>query len=127
MKNKTVAIEIKKGSETFTLFSQIYPTFFCPCLVFIQNGLLVFFLNAEATKEKIIESINKYSDMEQANNTTPIPNQTANASNNNVNNINANPTTTPPQAVSPVSAKAAAEKAQKEKELNDVNIYIYFC
>jgi len=110
MKSKSVAIEIKKGSNTFDLFSQIYPTFFCPCLVFIQNGRLVFFLNAEANKEKIIENISKYSDMEQANNNTSAPNQTSSA---------APSTTTPPQAASPMSPQAAAEKAQKEKELND--------
>jgi len=121
MKTKTVAIEIKKDSNTYNLFSQIFPTFFCPCLVFIQNGKIVFFLNHEADKEKVIESINKYSDMEQVDNNTPAPNQTGTAN-------NSNPTTTtPPQAASPVSQRAAAEKAQKEKELNEVNIiYQYY-
>ncbi|ORX47846.1 hypothetical protein BCR36DRAFT_371485 [Piromyces finnis] len=106
IKNKSIAIEIKKGSETFNLFSQVYPTFFCPCLIFIQNGRLVFFLNAEASKEKIIESINKYSDIEQA--------TTTNQTTENNSNSNTNPTTSSQQV-----ASSMAQNAQKEKELND--------
>jgi len=108
MKSKSVAIEMKKGSETYNLFSQIFPTFFCPCLVFIQNGRLIYFLNSEATKEKIIENINKYSDLEQAN-------PTVNDSNQNIQNSNAN-TTSSPNTTSPMQA---SEKTQKEKEINE--------
>ncbi|KAG4107664.1 hypothetical protein H8356DRAFT_1624006 [Neocallimastix lanati (nom. inval.)] len=111
MKSKSVAIEMKKGSETYNLFSQIFPTFFCPCLVFIQNGRLIYFLNSEATKEKVIENINKYSDLEQSNPTVSAPNE-----NNTTSNANAN-TASSPQTSG--SMQVAAEKAQKEKELND--------
>jgi len=117
MKSKSVAIEMKKGSETYNLFSQIFPTFFCPCLVFIQNGRLIYFLNSEATKEKVIENINKYSDLEQSNPTVSAPNE-----NNTTSNANAN-TASSPQTSG--SMQVAAEKAQKEKELNDVIIYLY--
>jgi len=126
MKNKTVAIEIKKGSETFNLFSQIYPTFFCPCLVFIQNGRLVFFLNAEASKEKVIESIEKYSDMEQAN-STPNLNNNANVNTNANTNTSANPSSNPSlnssSATSPVAQPNLTEKdkinEEKKKERNE--------
>jgi len=118
MKNKSVAIEMKKGSETFNLFSQIFPTFFCPCLVFIQNGRLVFFLNAEANKEKIMENIEKYSNMEEANVTpsSPPPQQQQQQQTSNTSNPNINTNIT---ASNPLSPKAEAEKAQKEKEIND--------
>jgi len=107
MKSKSVAIEMKKGSETYNLFSQIYPTIFCPCLVFIQNGRLVFFLNSKATKDKIIENIKKYSDLEPSN---PVI-----ASNENVNtNVNTND----------IEMKETVEENQKEKEINDVIIII---
>jgi len=111
MKTKSVAIEMKKGSETFNLFSQIYPTFFCPCLVFIQNGRLIYFLNAEATKEKVIENINKYSDMEQVNQNVGAPTQS-------VQNENVNTNTNAANNTSPKSP-SQAEKIQKEKELNN--------
>jgi len=102
MKSKSVAIEMKKGSETYNLFSQIFPTFFCPCLVFIQNGRLIYFLNSEATKEKVIENINKYSDLEQSN-PTVVPNENTNTNANTINN----------------EMKESVEEIQKEKELND--------
>eukprot|EP00833_Pecoramyces_ruminatium_P002681 jgi/Orpsp1_1/1176713/evm.model.c7180000058704.1 len=108
MKSKSVAIEMKKGSETYNLFSQIFPTFFCPCLVFIQNGRLIYFLNSEATKEKIIENINKYSDLEQVNPATNVPNQNEQ----NTQNANTNSATSP-QTTSPI------QTSQKEKEINE--------
>ncbi|ORX85712.1 hypothetical protein BCR32DRAFT_265461 [Anaeromyces robustus] len=118
MKTKSVAIEMKKGSETFILFSQIYPTFFCPCLVFIQNGRLVYFLNVEANKEKIIENINKYSDMEQVNQNIGVPTQNQNVNTNTNINTNTNTSNINNNITSPKSS-SQAEKIQKEKELNN--------
>jgi len=116
MKNNSVAIQIKKGSETFVLFSQIFPTFFCPCLVFIQNGLLVYFLNSEATKEKVIENINKFSNMEQANANNAAPtNQTS--SNQASPATNQNSTNPPKKPVSPKpTANVQKEDAEQEKK-----------
>jgi len=112
MKNKSVAIQIKKGSETFVLFSQIFPTFFCPCLVFIQNGLLVYFLNSEATKEKVIENINKFSNMEQANANNAAPtNQTSSNQASPATNQNS---TNPPKK--PVSPKPTANVQKEDAE-----------
>jgi len=120
MKNKSVAIEMKKGSETFNLFSQIFPTFFYPCLVFIQNGRLVYFLNSEATKEVVIENINKYSNMQPDNsNNTTAPNQT---SQNQTTSINQNSTGSQ-QTSKPVSPKPTAN-TQKEKVIEEVIINI---
>lgn len=64
IKEKSVAIEMKKDSDTHKLFIQIFPLFFSPCLIFIQKGKIAFFLNGDATKEKIIESIKKYAIIE---------------------------------------------------------------
>jgi len=115
MKNKSVAIEMEKSSETFNLFSQIFPTFFCPCLVFIQNGRLVYFLNSEATKEIVIENINKYSNMQPDNtNNTSAPNQ---ASQNQSTPTNQNSTGSQ-QATKPVSPKPKAN-TQKEKVIEE--------
>jgi len=112
MKSKTVAIEMKKGSETFTLFSQIFQTFFCPCLAFIQNGRLIYFLNAEATKEKVIENINKYSDLEQS---TNAPTENTQSSNQN-SNTNLNNST---NSIHTPTEQEKEKERERERELNE--------